>query len=161
MIMQYNFFTKFGVLLITCDFVLYVFGIWFVQAVVFPDGPLGDDVALLTLIQPASLLCIVFIVVTSLLPVFAVQQFDRWMSTKPHHVLEEINALGLEIVKPEARSSTIQIGFAGENETDDGADMLVKSDSLTHASDKIDEEETRLPTIVSEREIIPNLEEKA
>ena len=38
-------------------------------------------------------------------------------------------------MKPEARISTI----AGEDGTDNGADMLVKSDSLTHASDKIDE----------------------
>ena len=87
--------------------------------------------------------------VTSLLPVFAVQQFDRWMSTKPHHVLEEINALGLEIVKLKLAVVQFKLVLLGENETDDGADMLVKSDSLTHASDKIDEEETRLPTIVS------------
>ena len=60
----------------------------------------------------------------------------------------------------EARSSHTST-IAEEDGTDNGADMLVKSDSLTHASDKIDGEETRLPTIISEREINSGVEEKA
>eukprot|EP00943_MAST-04B_sp_MAST-4B-sp1_P003528 g3528.t1 len=161
MIMQYNFYTKYGVALIVCDFFFYTFGIWLVQTIIYPDFPLGDDVSLVGVTQVKTLLCMFFIIITSLLPVFAVQQFSRWINTQPYHILEEINALGLEIVKPEYRDSAIDYADRSSNTTPvvpaNGISMLSSTVKIIHprAKKKLNLE---LETIVSDREI--SLDEK-
>ena len=77
MIMQYQFFTKYGAILIALDFTFYIGANWFYQGYLYSDDFLQDNVSLLSLIQPGTILCIFFVVVTSLLPVFTVQQFSR------------------------------------------------------------------------------------
>ena len=102
-----------------------------------------------------------FIIITSLLPVFAVQQFSRWINTQPYHILEEINALGLEIVKPEYRDSAIDYADRSSNTTPvvpaNGISMLSSTVKIIHprAKKKLNLE---LETIVSDREI--SLDEK-
>ena len=160
MIMQYQFFTKYGAILIALDFTFYIGANWFYQGYLYSDDFLQDNVSLLSLIQPGTILCIFFVVVTSLLPVFTVQQFSRWINTKPYHVLEEINALGLEIVKPDHGNSMLDFADGNVATPAVGTDQMTMLASTVKMIEPKAKKKLELETIVSERDISLEKEEE-